>query len=184
MTVWRPERRTAFPFHLLEGGSESAPLKTDELGNDNRLSWIDPKEAQARVDSARRLCCLPRDGAPRGLTGNAVRTTAISRSSGLQSRGCPRNCKRKAKRRKPLAQSSPGRRRAATTREPGDLPSTVVTRERVGRGAPMAGFGRSLFAVTRQMGRAMFDFVVLNALGRARCVVVDRNVERFTHVDA
>src|ERR1700730_8407809 len=35
------------------------------------------------------------------------------------------------------ATGQPGRRRNARTREPGDLPSAVVTHEHVGRGAPM-----------------------------------------------
>src|ERR1700730_17401035 len=36
------------------------------------------------------------------------------------------------------ATRQPGRQRKALTREPGDLPSTVVTHEHIGRGAPMA----------------------------------------------
>jgi len=40
------------------------------------------------------------------------------------------------------ATGQPGRRRKAGTREPGDLPSAVVTHEHVGRGAPMGTRGR------------------------------------------
>jgi hypothetical protein len=49
-------------------------------------------------------------------------------------RGCPRNCKRRILRHAPLGISVLGRRRRVTTREPGDLPSAVVTREDAGRG--------------------------------------------------
>jgi hypothetical protein len=43
----------------------------------------------------------------------------------IRSRGCPRNCKRRAERHYAtgLALGRLGRRRKATTREPGDLPS-------------------------------------------------------------
>jgi len=54
-------------------------------------------------------------------------------------RGCPRNCKRRILRHEPLVFSV----RKATqglTREPGDLPSAVVTREDVGRGVQTFGF--------------------------------------------
>src|SRR5471032_1251295 len=61
-----------------------------------------------------------------------------------QCRGCPRNCKRRIFRHMPLGISVLGRRRKVSTREPGDLPSAVVTREDVGRGvqtlaSPMCG---------------------------------------------
>ena len=45
-----------------------------------------------------------------------------------------RNCKRRSHRHWPLGISVLGRRRRVVTREPGDLPSAVVTREDVGRG--------------------------------------------------
>jgi hypothetical protein len=55
-----------------------------------------------------------------------------------QFRGCPRNCKRIALRQFSHWElgSWEGDDRAAI-REPGDLPSTVVTREHVGRGVLM-----------------------------------------------
>ena len=57
----------------------------------------------------------------------------------FQIRGCPRNCKRRA-----LAENHwgvPGKAASeAMTREPGDLPSAVVTREDVGRGVQTLGF--------------------------------------------
>ncbi|MCW2217225.1 hypothetical protein M2232_000757 [Bradyrhizobium japonicum] len=57
-----------------------------------------------------------------------------------QCRGCPRNCKRRILRHEPLGISVPGRRCKVLTREPGDLPSAVVTREDVGRGVQTFGF--------------------------------------------
>lgn len=48
-------------------------------------------------------------------------------------RGCPRNCKRLVFVTKPLG-SGPGKATKNVGREPGDLPSTVVMREHVGRG--------------------------------------------------
>jgi hypothetical protein len=52
----------------------------------------------------------------------------------VRCRGCPRNCKRRAKRQ--IATEQSGRRREATTREPGDLPQRGRAR-RIGRGRPM-----------------------------------------------
>lgn len=52
----------------------------------------------------------------------------------------PRNCKRQILRHEPLGISVPGRRCKVLTREPGDLPSAVVTREDVGRGVQTFGF--------------------------------------------
>ena len=72
-----------------------------------------------------------------------------------QFRGCPRNCKRQILRHMPLGISVLGRRRRVTTREPGDLPSAVVTREDVGRGVQTLASlgsrkrdGETWFAVT------------------------------------
>jgi hypothetical protein len=55
----------------------------------------------------------------------------------------------------PLGYSALGRRRKVSTREPGDLPSTVVTREDVGRGVQTLASpnvrkhgGETSFAVT------------------------------------
>ena len=87
-----------------------------------------------------------------------ARVSAFIRPS-AQCRGCPRNCKRRARTRLKVTEGRKplGRPVQAPTREPGDLPPAVVTCERVGRGAPMrrpafggqdsAGF-RLQFAVT------------------------------------
>lgn len=57
-----------------------------------------------------------------------------------QCRSCPRNCKRRILRHRPLGPRSREGDEAVTTREPGDLPSAVVTREDVGRGVQTFGF--------------------------------------------
>ena len=72
-----------------------------------------------------------------------------------QCRGCPRNCERIILRHKPLGPRSREGDEVVMTREPGDLPSAVVTREDVGRGVQTFGFiggckakGETSFAVT------------------------------------
>ena len=87
--------------------------------------------ALASIDRANQLHLVsPRRFSFGGSKGNAVRDRSWNRS---RFRGCPRNCKRRAFRQLPLG-SNPGRRRKAATREPGDLPPVVVTREHIGRG--------------------------------------------------
>ena len=86
---------------------------------------------------------------PSGSKGNAVRT-----NSNVRFRGCPRNCKRRA-----FAECHwvtpylviPGKAAQAVTREPGDLPLVVVTREHIGRGVLVVAESCSL--------RAWSDFV-------------------------
>ena len=62
------------------------------------------------------------------------------RAQGAQIRGCPRNCRRIADDHKCHwgRTRSLGRWSEAMTREPGNLLPVMVTRERVGRGAPMS----------------------------------------------
>ncbi len=70
-----------------------------------------------------------RDGSPRGSKGNAVRGSP-------RSRGCPRNCKRRALHHHVTGSASREDGERAATREPGDLPSAVVTRETRRAGCP------------------------------------------------
>ena len=90
-----------------------------------------------------------RDGSHWGSKGNAVRISTI------RSRGCPRNCKRRCFRHYATGNHAPGKATEAVSREPGDLPSVVVTREHVGRGAltvaepkALRARGETSFAVT------------------------------------
>src|SRR5690242_16448764 len=68
-----------------------------------------------------------RDGSLRGSKGNAVRDPGSNAAAAPATvSGEPRVN---------YATGKPGRRGQAGTREPGDLPSVVVTREHIGRGA-------------------------------------------------
>src|ERR1019366_5344806 len=71
--------------------------------------------------------------------------------------GCPRNCKRRVS---SLShwEMNPGKATKIVSREPGDLPSTVVMREHVGRGVQTGSrtkdpriFGETSIAVTCQL---------------------------------
>jgi hypothetical protein len=84
-------------------------------------------------------------------------------------RGCPRNCKRRVFVTKPLGFCSPGKATKIVSREPGDLPSTVVMREHVGRGVQTGSrtkdpriFGETSIAVTCQLACRPRCFRVFN----------------------
>src|SRR6185369_13855793 len=75
---------------------------------------------------------VPRKGITKGM-----RCAYSETMTGMQFRSCPRNCKRRADDHKShWGWLSLGRWSKATTREPGNLPPVVVTRERIGRGVP------------------------------------------------
>jgi hypothetical protein len=80
-----------------------------------------------------------RDGSLRGSKGNTVRPSpSLQRRADTVAAPATVSGERRAN----LATGRPGRRRNAKTREPGDLPSIVVTHEHVGRGGPMGTRGR------------------------------------------
>ena len=122
--------------------------RTSVPGFRARLRRPGPTSVGWHIDAPRRHCDGLPDGSLRGSKGNAVRASA-------RCRGCPRNCKRRA-----LHQHVTGRLaweddERAVTREPGDLPSVVVTREtrRAGcpdgcRGGCVRAPGEASFAVT------------------------------------
>jgi len=68
------------------------------------------------------------DGSLRGSIGNAVRREIANAAA------APATVSGESSVIVPLGSRVPGRRRKVVTREPGDLPSAVVTREHVGRG--------------------------------------------------
>jgi hypothetical protein len=95
------------------------------------------------------------DGSLRGSKGNAVRGSP-------RGRGCPRNCKRRALHHHVTGSLTREDGARAATREPGDLPSAVVTREtrwaglswRVSRRPCIRAVGEASFAVTCHSKRA------------------------------
>ncbi len=98
--------------------------------------------------------CLPTVPLRRGSKGNAV-PGDLPRWRSPEGRSCPRNCKRRISRQMPLGISVLGRRRKVTTREPGDLPSAVVTREDVGRGVLTSFHPRRVAASWRETSFAV-----------------------------
>src|SRR5579871_3429157 len=110
-----------------------------------QMSILRAQEA-ARLDSSLMFISVSRAVVPaRAIQGNTVRPPRCG-----QCRGGPRNCKRRAcDHLCHWDRQILGRWSKAVTREPGDLLPAIVTRERVGRGAPKR---RSSLVVCRIKG--------------------------------